>query len=100
MTSARPWSPWSKGSLSREAEWDDTKPAPCNGTPSSDGIHSRGEPMARRKADKAGEGERPITADFSAKLLEAYAGMILELAQRRRGDRSADRPNLGVDTGS
>jgi hypothetical protein len=38
--------------------------------------------MARRKADKAGEGERLITADFSAKLLEAYAGMILELAGR------------------
>jgi hypothetical protein len=38
--------------------------------------------MARRKADKAGEGERPITADFSAKLLETYAGMILELAGR------------------
>ena len=30
--------------------------------------------------DKAVEGERPITADFSAKMLETYAGMILDLA--------------------
>jgi hypothetical protein len=36
--------------------------------------------MARRKPDKAVEGERPITADFSAKMLETYAGMILDLA--------------------
>ena len=36
--------------------------------------------MTRRKPDKADQGERPITADTSAKMLEVYAGMILDLA--------------------
>src|SRR5512135_1014837 len=36
--------------------------------------------MARRKPDKAVEGERPITAACSAKMLETYVGMILDLA--------------------
>src|SRR3954454_17640082 len=36
--------------------------------------------MARRKPDKAGEGETPVTADYSAKMLEVYAGLILDLA--------------------
>jgi Plasmid pRiA4b ORF-3-like protein len=46
--------------------------------------------MARRKPDKAGEVERPITADSSAKMLEVYAGMILDLA-----DRSAAQETTG-----
>jgi hypothetical protein len=36
--------------------------------------------MARRKLDKAGEEGEPIRGDLSAKMLEVYAGMILELA--------------------
>jgi hypothetical protein len=46
--------------------------------------------MARRKPDKAGEVERPITADSSAKMLEVYAGMILDLT-----DRSAAQETTG-----
>ena len=35
--------------------------------------------MVRRKPDEAGAAERLITADPSAKILEVYAGMILDL---------------------
>ena len=36
--------------------------------------------MARRKPDKAGEEGKPITGDLSAKMLEVFAGMVLDLS--------------------
>jgi hypothetical protein len=45
--------------------------------------------MARRKTDQTGGGERPLTADFSAKMLETYAGMILDLADRSAAEGEA-----------
>jgi hypothetical protein len=38
--------------------------------------------MARRKPDKAREEEKPFTGEFSAKMLEVYAGMVHSLTDR------------------
>lgn len=56
--------------------------------------------MARRKPDGAGKGERPVTADSSAKMLEVYAGMILDLADQGAalGKTGPGRLNLSETT--
>ncbi len=38
--------------------------------------------MARRKPDKAGEEDKPVTGEFSAKMLEVYTGMLHSLTDR------------------
>ena len=50
--------------------------------------------MARRKPDKAGDGGKPVTGDLSAKMLEVYAGMMLDLTARSVGQGEAGSGRL------